>query len=122
MICICICLKLPIQQLKAKRKAVAQRACWPTQIESQSRKTLATIAMIHGGQFLWIPLVSDNTQVQTRTSTQTNNSYTRQVASFGMFIWVLKCHGKDSLVTDTEKHLPDLRINSVFHEELNHNA
>lgn len=81
---------------KSKRKAVTQRACWPTQIESQSRKTLATIA-IHRGWFLWFPLVLDNTQVQTHTSTQNNNSYVQCTARFRMFIWVLKCHGEDKL-------------------------
>lgn len=106
---------------KSKRKAVMQRACWPTQIESQSRKTPATIAMIHQGRFLWIPLVSDNTQVQTRTSTQTIAICSGWQGS-GCLFGCWNVMGWTSLATDTEKHLPDLSIKSVFCKELNHNA
>lgn len=81
---------------KSKRKAVTQHACWTTQIESRSRKTPATIAMIHRGWFLWFPLVWDNTQVQARTSTQ-NNSSMPWVSRFRVFTWVLKCRGEDKL-------------------------
>lgn len=78
---------------KSKRKAVTQRACWPTQIESQSRKTLATIAMIYQGWFLWFPLVWNNIQVQTSTSTQNNNSYMPWMSR----LRVLKCCEEDKL-------------------------